>query len=882
MKKAKSVRLEWAKEPWIAPCAIGEPADYRGLKFFAVYPDKSKELIDVTMKMFHESNVQGTADRFAHIVYDKKKLTVAIPLRDVYLCGIKSVPKCLLNYFEGDMFNRSDVSVIAYYSDGSSREISNYKTFPYQALTLDDTSITFKYGRYTCNLPISVVASWEELLERSHLNKNVSGNLSGVDKERGLQATGDRETDKSLRQKVAKPADSVGREAAGSLASIPSEDCGSRDFAEVDMGSVQVAGSSNEREDVPAKFQSSVGREKGVSADTDVLSKETVALTVASPQSPIGQILQFVLSLQDEYGFMVDISRLKTCFSSVNDISDLDEVVYRIQSLVCSSEDEVGAFRSLFAQRFFGKSIGEMAQQKIKALKQSRELKDQLAKKKKDCDAIEKELAEINSEKTGFVGQANQISKELDDLNRRLNEINDVLHAPGSFSLENSPNPRVRIRFRRLKNSLAQLCRFGIDGFHDISDILMNGSDVERYVLDQCKSLDGMNNLEVFEKRVFSILCDVDSPARVAALELYNDLDLIVCGFIDLWRLEIGETGIRSWNEMLSDKRELLEEIKERQEVLTKLTDRIRKLDESIQKFETKMSRKKHEIAKLDGAIRPMEVVVKESSVLHRDVFAAGNNRAVQTTAEMEQVLDISLKAMNAQQQAAVLSFIRTNARIFRQTLRRKSAVPVRREVDIRKTMRMAARTDGEPMQICYKSPKKNRAKVVCLVDISGSCRAAAELSLYFMAMMDAAFPGGCKKFAFVNKLVSVDKYFENQSPTDGVLTVGANVPSRGVYSNYGRTIHELRQQYEPLFHKDTTVIIFGDARNNRNASSEKDLKFIADRARKVFWLNPDDTPMWGRGDSIIYDYERAGAKLFHVSTAGELLHFLTAANSMV
>ena len=140
--------------------------------------------------------------------------------------------------------------------------------------------------------------------------------------------------------------------------------------------------------------------------------------------------------------------------------------------------------------------------------------------------------------------------------------------------------------------------------------------------------------------------------------------------------------------------------------------------------------------------------------------------------------------------------------------------------------------------------------------------------------MMDDAFPGSCKKFAFVNHLVSVDKYFQNQSAAEGIQAVNSNVPSRGVYSNCGRTIHELREEYEPLFHRDTTVIIFGDARNNRNDTAEKDLKFIADRVRKVFWLNPDDVQKWGQGDSVIYEYQRAGAEVFHVSTVGNCLDF--------
>ena len=50
------------------------------------------------------------------------------------------------------------------------------------------------------------------------------------------------------------------------------------------------------------------------------------------------------------------------------------------------------------------------------------------------------------------------------------------------------------------------------------------------------------------------------------------------------------------------------------------------------------------------------------------------------------------------------------------------------------------------------------------------------------------------------------------------------------------------------------------DARNNKNQSAVEDLKYIADRCHRVFWLNTDDPAKWNTGDSIIGIYESAGA----------------------
>ena len=75
--------------------------------------------------------------------------------------------------------------------------------------------------------------------------------------------------------------------------------------------------------------------------------------------------------------------------------------------------------------------------------------------------------------------------------------------------------------------------------------------------------------------------------------------------------------------------------------------------------------------------------------------------------------------------------------------------------------------------------------------------------------------------------------------------------------------------------HSDTTVIIIGDARNNSLRAYDEDLQYIANRAANVFWLETDEPEKWDQGDSIIGLYEKAGANVYHVATAGDLINFL-------
>ncbi|MDP2222045.1 MAG: VWA domain-containing protein, partial [Hydrogenophaga sp.] len=52
-----------------------------------------------------------------------------------------------------------------------------------------------------------------------------------------------------------------------------------------------------------------------------------------------------------------------------------------------------------------------------------------------------------------------------------------------------------------------------------------------------------------------------------------------------------------------------------------------------------------------------------------------------------------------------------------------------------------------------------------------------------------------------------------------------------------------------------TTVLILGDARNNRGEAHVEVMKQLYERARRVIWLNPEPTSVWGLGDSEMKRY---------------------------
>jgi len=52
-----------------------------------------------------------------------------------------------------------------------------------------------------------------------------------------------------------------------------------------------------------------------------------------------------------------------------------------------------------------------------------------------------------------------------------------------------------------------------------------------------------------------------------------------------------------------------------------------------------------------------------------------------------------------------------------------------------------------------------------------------------------------------------------------------------------------------------TTLIITGDGRNNYRDAGLEALRSIHERARKVYWLNPEPRREWNTSDSIMETY---------------------------
>ena len=69
--------------------------------------------------------------------------------------------------------------------------------------------------------------------------------------------------------------------------------------------------------------------------------------------------------------------------------------------------------------------------------------------------------------------------------------------------------------------------------------------------------------------------------------------------------------------------------------------------------------------------------------------------------------------------------------------------------------------------------------------------------------------------------------------------------------------------------------MILGDARNNYHAAQSWVIKDLQQKARKVFWLNPEPRSYWDTGDSIVSEYGAHCDGTFEVRNLRQLEGFV-------
>jgi uncharacterized protein with von Willebrand factor type A (vWA) domain len=180
------------------------------------------------------------------------------------------------------------------------------------------------------------------------------------------------------------------------------------------------------------------------------------------------------------------------------------------------------------------------------------------------------------------------------------------------------------------------------------------------------------------------------------------------------------------------------------------------------------------------------------------------------------------------------------------------------RVVDVRRTMRASLETGGVPLRLRYRPKRPRRPEIYVLCDVSTSVTSA---SVFFLSVLHALHDSFRKlrSFVFIERISEVTEIFEHERD---FLAISRRISSEGGvadvsgYTDYGRVWLEFLGEISDELDPRSTVIVLGDARTNGREPHADAFAQVAERAGRIFWLNPEPRLYWNYGDSVMSAYE--------------------------
>ena len=169
--------------------------------------------------------------------------------------------------------------------------------------------------------------------------------------------------------------------------------------------------------------------------------------------------------------------------------------------------------------------------------------------------------------------------------------------------------------------------------------------------------------------------------------------------------------------------------------------------------------------------------------------------------------------------------------------------------------------------------------RLYLLCDLSGSVAEFARFTTSFLYAMNEEF-SRIRSFAFVDGVDEVTGVLDDRSAVLDAprLLARANVVWADGHSDYGTVFERFWARYgRPGLGPKTTVIITGDGRNNYRAPGVEALRAMKERARKVYWLNPEPRRQWNTTDSIMATYAPHCDGVFEARNLRQLAAFVHA-----
>jgi uncharacterized protein with von Willebrand factor type A (vWA) domain len=255
--------------------------------------------------------------------------------------------------------------------------------------------------------------------------------------------------------------------------------------------------------------------------------------------------------------------------------------------------------------------------------------------------------------------------------------------------------------------------------------------------------------------------------------------------------------------------------------------------------------------ARVDAARAEVEAEIRRRLIADRDA------QAVAATLRRPLPEDVEFLNASRAQLADMRQTVRPLARKMAARLAHKRRHRRRTALDFRRTVRKSLASGGVPVDLAFRKPRPAKPEIMLVADISGSVSAFAGFTMQLAYAIKSEF-SRVRSFVFVDGVEEVTDMLEAAADITSVthrLNLGTSAVRLDGHSDYGLALETFWDRWGGQVRSRTSVIILGDGRNNYHASRAWVLTAIRQRARHLYWLNPEPASAWDTGDSIMREY---------------------------
>ena len=162
------------------------------------------------------------------------------------------------------------------------------------------------------------------------------------------------------------------------------------------------------------------------------------------------------------------------------------------------------------------------------------------------------------------------------------------------------------------------------------------------------------------------------------------------------------------------------------------------------------------------------------------------------------------------------------------------------RQIDMRRTLRAARRTGGDPIRLARRQRRVTRRRLVMLCDISGSMEPYARAYLQFLTCAAASGPDA-EAFVFATRLTRLTRALASSNPERAIQRAAAAAPDWSSGTRIGDALQAFNDRHGRRgMARGAVVVILSDGWERGDpALVAREMQRLSRLAHRIVWVNP-------------------------------------------